>query len=340
MQHSTYNTVLYIISMHIQLLGLTTNILQGPVFARHLGNRMYRGEYFAIQSDAHVDYVLDWDTSIIQQWTNANNEMAVMTAYLSDVHDSMDSEGHLIRTTRPIMCKSDFEDSGATRHLRHGQQPEGPAKIHNEPTLEPFWAAGFSFARGHFIVNVPYDQHLPWVFQGEEISIGIRGFTYGYDFYTPETSPCFHYYANADKTGKRNTVKLFWENAKKLDRAKVREVEVGGMKRLNGIIQMSSPEITPDSWLHVDEEKYGIGLVRTPQKFFDTFGIHMKEFKTEDHLCRFVGKNMHSIWIQYLRKNRMGIDYGKITYQFQDPDIYGNTWKELLPKKGKYSSIL
>ena len=97
---------------------------------------MYRGEYFAIQSDAHVDYILDWDTSIIQQWTNANNEMAVMTAYLSDVHNSMDSEGRNIRTTRPIMCKSDFEDFGATRHLRHGQQPEGPAMIHNEPTLE------------------------------------------------------------------------------------------------------------------------------------------------------------------------------------------------------------
>jgi hypothetical protein len=45
------------------------------------------------------------------------------------------------------------------------------------PTIEPFWAAGFSFGRGHFVVNVPYDQHLPWIFQGEEISIGLRGFS-------------------------------------------------------------------------------------------------------------------------------------------------------------------
>lgn len=27
---------------------------------------------------------------IVQQWTNASNQMAVMTAYLSDAHNSMD----------------------------------------------------------------------------------------------------------------------------------------------------------------------------------------------------------------------------------------------------------
>ena len=68
---------------------------------------------------------------------------------------------------------------GLYKHLRHGQQPEGPAMIHGTPTLHPFWAAGFSFARGHFVVQVPYDQYLPMIFQGEEISIGLRGFTFG-----------------------------------------------------------------------------------------------------------------------------------------------------------------
>lgn len=325
------NQILCKYKSQIDFYQMEAQYAMGPVFARHLGNRMYRGEYFTIQCDAHVDFVLDWDTSIIQQWKSARNEMAVITAYLSDIHDSMDAEGHLIRKTRPIMCQSDFEDTGVTMHLRHGQQPEGPAGIHGEPTLEPFWAAGFSFARGHFVVNVPYDQHLPWVFQGEEISIGLRGFTYGYDYYTPETSSCFHYYAKADKTGKRHTVKLFWENAKKLNRTIVKKVEQGGMMRLNGIIHMGQPSVTEDSWNHMDEKKYGIGNVRTPEKFFETFGIHMENFKVESHLCRFVGRNMHRIWKQYLRKDGMGIDYDRITYRFKDPDVHGNTWQKLLP---------
>jgi hypothetical protein len=68
------------------------------------------------------------------------------------------------------MCVSDFEGKGASKHLRHGQQPEGRPGITGQPTLHPFWAAGFSFARGHFVIQVPYDQYLPMVFQGEPIN--------------------------------------------------------------------------------------------------------------------------------------------------------------------------
>ena len=57
------------------------------------------------------------------------------------------------------------------------------------PTIEPFWAAGFSFGRGHFVVNVPYDQHLPWIFQGEEISIGYVGLRTGMTITLPNDRP-------------------------------------------------------------------------------------------------------------------------------------------------------
>ena len=163
---------------------LDAQLAVGPVFARHLAHRMYRGEYYAMQVDSHVRFIQDWDVDIVSQWKSAKNEYAVLTTYLSDVHGRIDPVTHVsLNPARPIMCMSDFEGSGDMKHLRHGQQPEGPPGIHGQPTLEPFWAAGFSFARGHFVVQVPYDQYLPMVFQGEEISIGLRAFTYGYDFY-------------------------------------------------------------------------------------------------------------------------------------------------------------
>jgi hypothetical protein len=59
---------------------------------------------------------------------------------------------------------------------------------------------------------VPYDYLQPMIFQGEEMSIGIRGFTVGYDFYAPERSVCFHHYATGANAAKRNRVKKFWEN--------------------------------------------------------------------------------------------------------------------------------
>ena len=45
---------------------------------------------------------------------------------------------------------------------------------------------------------------------GEEISMGLRAFTYGYDCYAPEQSVCFNSYIEDNNGG---GVKIFLENA-------------------------------------------------------------------------------------------------------------------------------
>lgn len=213
---------------------------------------------------------------------------------------------------------SDYEGNGPLKHLRHGQQPEGPPGIHGQPTLHPFWAAGFSFARGHFVIQVPYDQYLPMVFQGEEISMGLRGFTYGYDYYAAERSVCFHMYAIKENEARRKKIPLFWENAHVYS-----GVGVQAMKRLNTIIGMQPGNKNGHYGLadypHEENVKYGLGQVRKPQKFFDTFGIDVVHQTVQHHLCRFVGKPMMKEFLPALRSNRMGLDYSKIHYQFVDP---------------------
>lgn len=295
----------------VDIYEMEASLAVGPVFARHLGHRLYRGEYFAMQVDSHVEFVQDWDDDLLFQWKSAKNEMGVITTYLSDIIGSIDPVTHKsLRPARPIMCKSGYEGNGKLRHLRHGQQPEGPAGIHGEPTLHPFWAAGFSFARGHFVVQVPYDQYLPMVFQGEEISLGLRGFTYGYDYYAVERSVCFHMYAVKENKQKRRKVKLFWENSNLYQGAAMK-----AMQRLNGIIKMIP---TNETFFDVEEKKYGLGNVRTTEKFFKTFGIHTETQTVEDNLCRFVGKPMMNEFQPHLRANGMGIDYSKITYEYVD----------------------
>jgi hypothetical protein len=116
--------------------------------------------------DAHMEFVDHWDIDLIDQWLETKNEMAVLTTYVSDVVDHYDENTHQ-RTTnvRPLMCDTYFVDdyyNSDLFFLQHGQEPEyEPNDVPGEPTLEPFWAAGFSFARGHFVVQVPYDQYLP-----------------------------------------------------------------------------------------------------------------------------------------------------------------------------------
>ena len=105
----------------IEALEMDARLGIGPVFARHLGYRHYRGEYFAMQVDAHVRFTEHWDESLVDQWKSAANEMAVLSTYLSDLNNSIDPVTNLaIRPGRPIMCATDYEGNGKYKHLRHG----------------------------------------------------------------------------------------------------------------------------------------------------------------------------------------------------------------------------
>jgi [Skp1-protein]-hydroxyproline N-acetylglucosaminyltransferase len=288
----------------------------GPVFARHVGHRLYRGEYYAMQIDAHVTFVTDWDVDIIEQQEATHNDMAVMSTYLTDVVGSIDPVTFTSkRKTRPIMCNTDYESGAQGAHLRHLSQPERRPPIADMPQMQPYWAAGWSFSRGHFVVNVPYDLYQPMIFQGEESSIGIRGFTYGYDHYAPQRSICFHTYAQGENQQKRGKVPHFWQNSNHY--AGTGKV---AMTRLLGIIGMI-PEVDPSTWDHREEETYGCGSVRPRERFFTTFGIDVHKKRVEHHLCTFVqGGTMHKQFQAKLRPDGMGVDFSRIDYEFKDPN--------------------
>jgi hypothetical protein len=297
---------------------------------------------FSIDYSA-VTFSKDWDVDIISQQEATKNEMAVLSTYLSDVVGNIDKNGRSLINTRPIMCNTGYEGGQENKYLRHGSQPEDVPTIHGTPQLQPYWAAGYSFSRGHFVVNVPYDFYQPMIFQGEEMSIGIRGFTIGYDFYVsslvflltvctlynklsnlrmlfplatkaPERSVCFHHYAEGKNKAARNKVPHYWEHTNIYAGTGVK-----AMYRLLGIVHMN-PDIDRNEWDHTEEAKYGIGGARTPELFYNTFGIDVVQKRAEPHLCKFVESgDMHKKFSPFLRSDGMGIDYSKINYKFKDP---------------------
>jgi hypothetical protein len=289
----------------ISIYHMDAGMATGPVTARHVGDRMYRGQYFVMQMDAHCLFINHWDTLIIDQWKSTGNEMAVLSSYLTDIQGSIDGRGDSTRDTRPIMCNSDFEGMMPQRYLRHGSQPEERAVIRTMPMLEPFWAAGFSFSRGHFKLQVPYDGYQPMVFQGEEIAIGIRAFTFGYDFYAPRDSVVFHEYA--EKSKRRKKIPMFWENSKEHKGEGQKS-----LKRSTSIIGMA-PDIDPNSWDHTEEKRYGLGNVRPLEQFYKLFLIDTKQRKAVQ-LCPFVRSgSMHKEFMKYLRPDRLG-EYGIVHF--------------------------
>lgn len=149
----------------------------------------------------------------------------------------------------------------------------------------------------------------PMVFQGEEIFQGIRGWTYGYDYYAGERSVSFHIYAVNENAEKRKAVKTFWEN-KNLFPGAAEEA----MKRLNGIIKLADSSV---QFYDGKLEEYGIGSVRTPWKFFKLFGINPEKRTVEDDLCTFVRKRMMMLFKPFLRDNGMGIDYTQTDFGYK-----------------------
>jgi Glycosyltransferase (GlcNAc) len=80
--------------------------------------------------------------------------MAVISTYMNDITNSIDPATHQSkRTSRAMMCDSEYEWKGDNKeHIRFKIQPTNRPKIIDSPMLQPFWAAGFSFARGHFLM--------------------------------------------------------------------------------------------------------------------------------------------------------------------------------------------
>lgn len=273
----------------------------GPILARHVAGRMYRGEAFVLQMDAHNEFVAGWDESILAQWRATRNEYAVLSTYLTDLQGSISSAGHSQRSTRPIMCNSAFEGQPEASYLRHGSQPEEVPKFSGEPMLQPYWAAGFSFSRGHFVVRVPYDCCLPFVFQGEEISMGVRGWSHGYDFYAPASSVMFHEYASHSK--RRGGVKMFWENQRD------RTVQAAAMQRLIALAHLRPEQPPSGAYDGRLAERYGIGRKRPISLFYRLFQIDRARRRAQP-LCELVRSGqMHRAFVHHLRPDGRGIDY-------------------------------
>ncbi|KAL3924797.1 MAG: hypothetical protein SGILL_000826, partial [Bacillariaceae sp.] len=264
-------------------------LMTGPVLARHIAHRMYRGEYYALQVDSHVRFVEDWDEDIVEQWKSANNEMAVLSTYLTGIDGSIDEQTHRsLRKERNILCNLQYDGSGSQRH---------------------------------FITQVPYDQYLPMLFQGEEASMAIRGFTYGYDFYAPERSVAFHIYAVKANVGRKSRHK-FWENEMMfkgaLEKSVARLNAITGMLGGHSSSKNNNNQHVTEDYETIENDKYGLGKVRSKEKYYDTFGIHPESQSVEGHLCMFVRRDMHDQFTSFLREDGIGIDYGKIDFAFHD----------------------
>lgn len=169
---------------------------KGCCWARNLLQQQYAGETYTLQLDSHHRFVKDWDIILIKMYKDLQAKgyaKPLITAYLPQYNPSNDPEG---RTMIPYKMNFDrFIPEGAVFFL--------PANIDNwkeltEPVRARFYSAHFAFTTGDFVKEVPHDPN--YYFHGEEISVGVRAYTHGYDLFHPHVLVAWHEYTRNART--------------------------------------------------------------------------------------------------------------------------------------------
>ena len=173
----------------IQLIDVPYHESRGVCWARNLIAREYGDETYYLQLDGHHRFAPSWDAvllDMLESLRSATVPKPVLTAYLPS-YDPADDPG--ARSDEIWLLGSDrFDDSGVVF-----MRPYIPAEPPAAPVPTRFWSAHFSFSDGRFLRDVPTDPD--GYFHGEEISNCVRGWTHGYDYFSPHRTLLWHEYS-------------------------------------------------------------------------------------------------------------------------------------------------
>jgi hypothetical protein len=169
---------------------------KGVCWARNQVQQLYDGETYTLQIDSHMRFEKDWDVEFIQMILDLQNQgfkKPLLTGYVSSFDPDNDPAG---RTKEPWRMGFDrFIPEGAVFFL-----PETIDEYQQltSPVPARFYSAHFCFTLGEFSKEV---QHNPeYYFHGEEISVGVRAFTHGYDLFHPHKPLIWHEYTRKGRT--------------------------------------------------------------------------------------------------------------------------------------------
>lgn len=179
-----------------KIIDIDCNESKGACWARNRLQQQYDDEEYTLQLDSHHRFAYGWDQELIaMHWhlKSKGHEKPLITSYAPSYNPRNDPAE---RTMHPYKMNFDrFIPEGAVFFL--------PAMIENHETLtEPiparFYSAHFAFTSGAFVKEVPHDPEL--YFHGEEISITVRAYTWGYDLFHPHKPIVWHEYTRSNRT--------------------------------------------------------------------------------------------------------------------------------------------
>lgn len=227
---------------------------RGACWARSRVQELWRGEDYFFQVDSHMRFVSGWDEKLISMLGKCAGEKVVISTYpLEFTPPDQFAPDNLVT----IAPKGFDEDGVLTQNSALYSLDSAPER----PAPSPFIGAGMLFASGRIVDEIPYDPYL--YFTGEEITLGARLWTSGWEIYSPNEVIAYHNYIK--QTGRPR----HWD-----DQTDWVSLNLRSRRRLRHILGIEL--INNDSDDRVDIERYGLGSVRTLAEYEAFSGLDFK----------------------------------------------------------------
>ncbi|MBF0098551.1 MAG: hypothetical protein HQM04_13180 [Magnetococcales bacterium] len=160
----------------------------GACWARsRIQQELWQDEPYLLQIDSHSRFAHHWDETVLQVLQACPSARPVLTTHPIRYEPPDTLSADLL----PILTAGRFNDAGIlmpkAKGLPRGYEP-------TQPLPSAFIGAGFVFASAAIIREVPYDPYL--YFHGEEVSMGVRLWTHGYDLFCPNKVILYHDYTD------------------------------------------------------------------------------------------------------------------------------------------------
>ena len=233
----------------------------GACWARAQVMKQWQGEQWFLQVDSHCRFAHHWDTRLKQMTEQTGSPKPVLSTYAT----AFSPGGEEVLSGVPLqMALQGFTPEGIP-HMKPLSIREWQSR--DRPVRARFLSAGFLFAAGSLVTEVPYDPEL--YFLGEEAAMTVRAFTHGYDLFHPVEIIVWHDYE------RKESVK-HWDDHTEAKRAVVDWGERDLLSRARVKRLLSGAPV----------EKFGLGSVRTLADYEAYAGLSFHLRRAQDYTAR------------------------------------------------------
>lgn len=227
---------------------------KGVCWARSKVQSLWDGEEYILQIDSHMRFVEGWDDLLLTMLTSCPSDKPVLSSY----PPAFTPPDTIISPLITTMHATNFDNDGILGLDSIGSEPHLAPEI---PQQNPFCAAGFLFADSRIILDIPYDPYL--YFHGEEITLAVRLWTYGWDIFSPNAVILYHDYDNHPGRERHWKDHDSWLNLDTLAKKRVRH--------------LLKIELSTDPEVLIDIDKYNLGQIRSLEDYEVFSGVNFSK---------------------------------------------------------------